>query len=131
MLHQHLDISYILWCNVQSLVNNMDELGLQITTHKRIMDCNVMIFMETWLNSCIPNSAIELPGCYILRADTTANDSRKTRGGAWGLCIYVSKGWCTDNAIERHDSANLEFTTVVTAAYTPLDVNTKLAMKEL
>lgn len=104
-----------------------------------------MIFTETWLNSGVPDSAIELPGRYILRADRTADDSGKTRGG--GLCIYVNKAWCTDNAIiESHCSANLEhlmvkcrpfylpreFTSaVVTAAYIPPDANAKLAMKEL
>ena len=64
-----------------------------------------------------------------------------------GLCIYVNEAWHTDIAIiERHCSANPEYlivrcrpfylpreftSTVVTAAYIPLDVNAKLAMKEL
>ncbi|KAM8863327.1 uncharacterized protein AB9W97_018228 [Spinachia spinachia] len=53
----------------------MDKLRLPITTNKRIMDCNVIIFTETWLNSGVPDSAIELAGRYIFRADRTAEDS--------------------------------------------------------
>src|SRR4029434_7325045 len=83
-----LSLPSIFLANVRSLPNKMDELRLRITTHKRIMDCNVMIFTETWLNSGVPDSAIELTGRYILRADRTAEDSAKTRGG--GLCIYVN-----------------------------------------
>jgi len=66
----------------------MDELRLRITTHKCIMDCNVMILPETWLISGVPDSTIELAGRYILWADRTADDSGKSRGG--GLCIYVN-----------------------------------------
>ncbi|KAK0134286.1 hypothetical protein N1851_030137 [Merluccius polli] len=38
----------------------MDELRLRITTNKRIMDCNLLIFTETWLNPPIPDNAINL-----------------------------------------------------------------------
>ena len=123
----------------------MDELRLRITTNKWITDCNIMVFTETWLNSELPDNAIELAGRYVLRADRTAGDSGKTRGG--GLCIYVNKTWCTDTTItESHCSANLEFlmvkcrpfylpreftSTVITAAYIPPDANAKIAMKEL
>ena len=99
-----------------------------------------MIFTETWLNSSVPDSAVELTGRYLLRADRTADDSGKTRGG--GLCIYVNKAWCMDTVIiESHCSPNLEYimvkcrpfylpreftSTVVTAAYIPPDANAKL-----
>ncbi len=101
--------------------------------------------METWLHSNIPNNVIDLTGRYTLRADRTADDSGKTRGG--GLCIYVNKAWCTNSDIVgRHCSPNLEFlmvkcrpfylpreftSTIITAAYIPPDVNAKLAMNGL
>lgn len=123
----------------------MDELRLCITNSKRIMDSNVMIFTETWLNSSFPDNAIELAGRYTHRADRTADGSGKTRGG--GLCIYINKAWCTNSVItERHCSPNVEFlmvkcrpyylpreltSVIVTAVYTPPDANAKLAMKEL
>jgi len=140
-----LSLPSIFLANVWSLANKMDELRLWITTHKWIMDCNIMILTETWLDNSVPDSAIELAGCYMFRADRTADDSGKTRGG--GLCIYVNKAWCTDTAIiESHCSPDLEYlmvkcrpfylpreftSTIVTAAYIPPDANAKLAMKEL
>lgn len=142
--HQ-LSLPSIFLANVHSLTDKIDELRLRIISHNWIKDCNIMIFTETWLNSGVPDSAIELAERYVLRADRTADDSGKTRGG--GLCIYVNKAWCTDTAsIESHCSANLEFlmvkcrpfylpreftSTVVTATYVPPDANAKQAMKEL
>ncbi|KAM7003411.1 uncharacterized protein LKV04_004454 [Tautogolabrus adspersus] len=140
-----LPLPSIFLANVRSLVNKMDELRLRITHSKRLMDCNVMIFTETWLNNGVPDDAIKLGGRHTLRADRIAADSGKTRGG--GLCIYISKAWCTDSVIvERHCSANLEFlmvkcrpfyqprefsSTIVTAAYIPPDADAKAAMNEL
>ncbi|KAK0143190.1 hypothetical protein N1851_018682 [Merluccius polli] len=69
--------------NVRSLVNKMDELRLCLTKNKRIMDSNIMIFTETWLNSSSPDSAIELAERYTHRADRTTDGSGKTRGGAF------------------------------------------------
>ena len=140
-----LSLPSIFLANVRSLVNKMDELRLRITHSKRLLDCNVMVFTETWLHNDVPDNAIELTGRYTLRADRTADDSGKTRGG--GLCIYVNKAWCTNTVIVgRHCSANLEFlmvkcrpfylpreftSTIITAVYIPPDANAKLALNEL
>ena len=86
-----LSLPSIFLANIRSLANKMDELRLRITTHKWIMDCNILVFTETWLNSSVPDCAIELTGRHVLRVDRTADDSRKTRGA--GLCIYVNKAW--------------------------------------
>ncbi|KAK0154097.1 hypothetical protein N1851_003814 [Merluccius polli] len=92
----------IFLANVRSLVNKMDELRLRITTNKRIMDCNLLIFTETWLNPSVPDNAINLAERNIFRADRTA-DSGKSKGG--GLCIYVNNAWCTNSSIiESHCS---------------------------
>uniref|UniRef100_A0A9J8B5F0 Reverse transcriptase domain-containing protein n=1 Tax=Cyprinus carpio carpio TaxID=630221 RepID=A0A9J8B5F0_CYPCA len=123
----------------------MDVLRLRITHSKRLLDCNLMVFTETWLHSDVPNNAIELAGRYMFRADRTADDSGKTRGD--GLCIYVNKAWCTNTVIVgRQCSANLEFlmvkcrpfylpweftSTIITAIYIPLDANVKLALYKL
>ena len=70
------------------------------------MNCNNKILTEIWLNSDVPNSAIELTGRYVFWADRIAVDSGKTRVG--GLCIYVNKTWCRDTtSIGSHCSANL------------------------
>lgn len=104
-----------------------------------------MIVTESWPNGEIPDTAVELDGRSMFRADRVAEDSSKSRGG--GLCIYVNKLWCTDSTVtERRCSSNLEYlmikcrpfylprehsAVIVTAAYIPPDANAKLAMEEL
>ncbi|KAL0147888.1 hypothetical protein M9458_056809, partial [Cirrhinus mrigala] len=123
----------------------MDKIRLRINHSKRLWNCNVMIFTETWLNSDISDNAIALAEHNTFRADRMADDSGKTRGG--GLCIYVNKAWCTNSVIiGKHCSANLEFlmvkcrlfylpreftSTIITATYIPPDADAKLAMNEL
>ncbi|XP_073780295.1 uncharacterized protein [Danio rerio] len=123
----------------------MDEIRLRINHSKRLWNCNVMIFTETWLNSGIPDNAVSLTEHHTFRSDRTADDSGKTRGG--GLCIYINKAWCTNSVVVgRHCSANLEFlmvkcrpfylpreftSTIISAAYIPPDADAKLAMSEL
>ena len=58
----------IFLANVQSLANKMDERRLRITTNKWIMD--------TWLNSNVPDSAIDLAERYTLRADRTKESGK-------------------------------------------------------
>ncbi|KAK0146238.1 RNA-directed DNA polymerase from mobile element jockey [Merluccius polli] len=140
-----LSLPSLFLANVRSLVNKMDELRLRMTNSPRISNCNVTIFTETWLHNGTPDDAIKLAGYHTLRADRSADDSGKARGG--GLCIYINKDWCTNSVIVgRHCSANLEFlmvkcrpfylpreftSAIVTAAYIPPDANAKLAMDEL
>lgn len=76
-----LSLPSIFLANVRSLVNKMDELRLRMTNSNRLSNCNVMIFTETWLHSGIPDDAIKLAGYHTLRADRTAEDSGKTKGG--------------------------------------------------
>ncbi len=130
--------------NVRSLANKIDELRLRIT-QRMFIDCNIMVFTETWLNSTIPNSTIELEGCNIYRADRMAVDSGKSKGG--GVCLYVNRSWCSDAVITKsHCSADIEYifikcrpfylpreftTAIIAAVYVPPDANAKLAMKEL
>lgn len=140
-----LPLPSIFLANVRSLANKMDEIRLSITNNRRIMDSNVMIFTETWLNNSCPDNAIELAGRHTHRADRIADDSGKTRGG--GLCIYINNAWCINSATtESHCSPNVEFlmvkcrpyylpreltSIILTAVYIPPDANAKLAMKEL
>ena len=135
----------LLLANVRSLVHKMDELRLWITNNKRIMNTNIILITESWLNDGVPDSAIELQGLQFIRSDRTAEDCGKERGG--GLLIYVNNSWCTDNVtLVKHCSADLEFvmiksrpfylpreftSIITTAAYIPPDANAKNAMKVL
>ncbi|KAJ4948201.1 hypothetical protein JOQ06_019738, partial [Pogonophryne albipinna] len=52
-----LALPSIFLANLRSIINKMDEIRLCIVNHKRMMNCNIMIFTDTWLNSGVPNSA--------------------------------------------------------------------------
>lgn len=74
--------------------------------NNRIGSC-ITVITETWLHENIPDSAVELAGRTIFRADRTS-DPDKTRGG--GVCVYVNNSWCTDTAVmERPCCPDLEF----------------------
>lgn len=45
-----------------------------------------MVFTESWLESTIPDTAINLAGDFVHRVDRTAHSGKK-RGG--GICIFV------------------------------------------
>ncbi|KAL0149225.1 hypothetical protein M9458_055459, partial [Cirrhinus mrigala] len=70
-----LSLPSIFLASVRSLVNKMDEIRLRINHSKRLWNCNVMIFTETWLISDTLDNAIALAGHHTFRADRTADDS--------------------------------------------------------
>lgn len=88
---------------------------------------------------------IDLHGHRVCRADRSAVDTSKNRGGS--LCIYINKTWCIDSSVlKSHSSADFEFlmikcqpfnlpgeftAAVLTAVYVPLEANAKLAVKKL
>lgn len=75
--------------NVRSLTSKLDELKIWTISQRRLMDCNLMFFMETWLCNDVSNSVVDLNGRTIFRADRVATASGKSKGG--GVCIYVNK----------------------------------------
>ncbi|XP_031697296.1 uncharacterized protein LOC116379479, partial [Anarrhichthys ocellatus] len=89
-----LPLPVILFANVQSLVNKMDELLCRIATQRYIQDCSVLCFCETWLGETTPDEVITPGGYKAFRADRKAADCGKTRGG--GTAIFVKLSWCTD-----------------------------------
>ncbi|KAI3368405.1 hypothetical protein L3Q82_008108 [Scortum barcoo] len=54
---------------VRSLPNKMDELAA-LTRHQReYRECSLLLFTETWLTALTPDTAAELDGFTLLRAD--------------------------------------------------------------
>lgn len=98
-LHR-LSIPRIFLTNVQSLVNELDNIRLHITNARdsgTVISCHVL--SEKCLKSGLPDNAIKLAGRHTLRADRTADNYNKTRGR--GLCIFINKAWCTDSVIAK------------------------------
>ncbi|KAK3533173.1 hypothetical protein QTP70_012426 [Hemibagrus guttatus] len=80
--------------NVRSLCNKMDELTLQMNKNKDFPTSCVLCFTETWLCDLIPDSALQLGGFNLYRADRHIELSGKTKGG--GICFYINNSWCND-----------------------------------
>ncbi|KAK3530146.1 hypothetical protein QTP86_015155 [Hemibagrus guttatus] len=80
--------------NLRSLPNKMDELLLLSRTNKDFSNSAALCFTESWLNDAIPDSALNLPGFQLFRADRVAESAGKSRGG--GTCFYINERWCTD-----------------------------------
>ena len=53
-----------------------------------------MCFTESWLTESTPDSAAQLTGFQLLRADRDPTLSGKSKGG--GICFYIKQCWCSD-----------------------------------
>ena len=53
-------IPSLLMANVRSLDNKIDNIRLLRSTQRKVRDCCVYVFTETWLHNNIPDSAIQL-----------------------------------------------------------------------
>jgi ribosome assembly protein 1 len=66
-----------------------------------------LCFTETWLCGSTPDSALQLAGFQLFRADRDTELSGKTKGG--GICFYLNSGWCKDVTVMlQHCSPVLE-----------------------
>ncbi|KAK0146756.1 hypothetical protein N1851_013962 [Merluccius polli] len=112
-----LTLPIILFANVQSLENKMDELHARISMQKDIQDCTLLCFCETWLGERTPDEAVTPDGYTVFRGDRSARES----GG--GMAILVKQSWCTDRRIiSKSCSENVEYLTVrLRQFYLPID----------
>ncbi|KAI3371035.1 hypothetical protein L3Q82_023514, partial [Scortum barcoo] len=107
----------IIMGNVRSLPNKMDELAA-LTRHQReYRECSLLLFTETWLTALTPDSAAELDGFTLLRADRS-KESGKRKGG--GLAVFVNDRWCNPGHItvkEQHCCKDIELLAVSMRPY--------------
>ncbi|KAK3526680.1 hypothetical protein QTP70_031470, partial [Hemibagrus guttatus] len=74
-------------------------------TNKDFSNSAALCFTESWLNDAIPDSALNLPGFQLFRADQVS--AGKSRGG--GTCFYINERWCTDvTALKKMCCPDLE-----------------------
>ncbi len=101
--------------NVRSLDNKVDLLRLRLNVSIEMRNCAVLCLTETWLNYNMPDSAFQIDGLQLFRADRD-HRSGKTRGG--GLCVYVNEGWCTNcGLVNSYCSEAIELMTVKCRPY--------------
>lgn len=82
----------IIMGNVRSLPNKMEELSALTRLQWEYRQCSLMMFTESWLNELTPDSLVTLDGFHLVRADRSARESGKKKGG--GLVMYVNERWC-------------------------------------
>lgn len=101
-------IPTIILANVRSLDNKLEHIGILRSTRRTVRECCVFVFVETWLNSSVPDGAGQLHRLACYRADRALVEGGKTRGG--GLCVCVNVAWCRDAVVvSKHCSSLLEF----------------------
>lgn len=100
-----LTLPVILFTNVQSLVNKMDNIFCRIATQKYIQDCTILCFCKTWLQLQTPDEAITPAGYSVYRATRQwtvvkligkAQRSWSNKSGApttWRYHSHVLKMW--------------------------------------
>ncbi|KAK3516000.1 hypothetical protein QTP70_000716 [Hemibagrus guttatus] len=89
----------------------MDELTLQMNKNRDFPTSCVLCFTETWLCDAIPDSALQLGGFNLYRADRHTELSGKTQGG--GICFYINNSWCNDvKVLSQLCSPDLEAFTI-------------------
>ncbi|KAI3357165.1 hypothetical protein L3Q82_015622 [Scortum barcoo] len=96
----------------------MDELAA-LTRHQReYRECSLLLFTETWLTALTPDTAAELDGFTLLRADRRSKESGKRKGG--GLAVFVNDRWCNPGHItvkEQHCCKDIELLAVSMRPY--------------
>ncbi|XP_070407627.1 uncharacterized protein [Nothobranchius furzeri] len=119
-------IPSLLLANVRSLDNKMDSIRLLRSANRSVSDCCVLVFIETWLNDNIPDSAIQLEQLACYRVDRALIDGGKTRGG--GVCVYICDEWCRDATVVRKHCSSLAELMIVKCRpfYLPREVSSIL-----
>ncbi|KAL3981341.1 KRAB domain-containing zinc finger protein [Sarotherodon galilaeus] len=96
--------------NVRSLDNKLDLLRIRMSVSEEMRNCSILCLTETWLRDNMPNSAFQIYGWQLFRADRNMLSGKARRGG---LCIYINKGWCMNGVvINSHYSEDVELMTV-------------------
>lgn len=93
---QRLSLPSIIFGNVRSLNNKVDELSARVRFQSDYRNASVLCFTETWLNPDVPDSLVSPDGFHPVRSDRTLNSGKKVGGG---LCLFVNEKWCHTNNI--------------------------------
>ena len=104
--------------NVRSLDRKMDFINLWRASQRALRDFCAFIFTETWMKDKLLDSAFELTGLTVHRADRVTATLGKLRGG--GLAVYINDSWCRDaNTISKRCSPDVEFIVKCQPFYLP------------
>ncbi|KAK7915531.1 hypothetical protein WMY93_011292 [Mugilogobius chulae] len=83
----------VIFGNVQSLRNKLDELSGYVQFQKDFKECCVMAFTETWLTEQDQDADLRMDGFGPpFRLDRDAEATGKAQGG--GVCLHVNNRYC-------------------------------------
>lgn len=120
----------IMMGNVNSYHNKCDELLALVKHHRSFRESSLICLTETWLTDIIPDTAVELPGFTLVRADRDVKSSGKNKGG--GLALFVNNRWCHPGHIsvkERLCCKDIELLAVgLRPFYVPREFNSVIAI---
>ena len=88
----------IVFGNVRSLVNKIDELRLQCRYLNEFRESCIIGITETWLEESISDSFVEIDGFQLIRWDRS-KESRKSKGG--GVALYINEKWCQNITVKK------------------------------
>ena len=116
-----LPLPSIVFGNVQSVRNKIDECLASVQHLREYRDVNLLCLSESWLTE--DDGDPDLPGFTVVRLDRTREDTGKSRGG--GVCMFVSDKWCTNITVkEKVCCENIELLTVALRPfYLPREFN--------
>ena len=89
----------VVFGNVRSLNNKIDELRTNCRFLHEYRDTCILGLTESWLNEDIPDGAMDICGYQLIRNDRSA-ESGKSRGG--GLALYINEKWANNISVKNH-----------------------------
>lgn len=84
----HHPLLVVTLSNVRFLNNKMDEVALQVKQEEEFRRCNLICFMEMWLNE---HHSVDTEGFTTIQADRDKVKLWKSVGRE--LCMYVDMNW--------------------------------------
>lgn len=94
-----LALPTVMYGNIRSLKNKIDELTSCTKHINEYRNACAIVLTESWLDESVPDSCVSLDNHILVRADRSAEQTGKTRGG--GVCIYINNRWCTNYTVKH------------------------------
>lgn len=114
--------------NIRSLASKTDELSALTKHQAAYKESSILCFTESWLHENIQDSAVELGGFTMVRADGSKN-SGKRKGG--GLVVFINSRWChSGHATVKQQicTPNIELLVSLRVYYLPREFSHVLAV---
>jgi hypothetical protein len=85
--------------NVRSIQNKIDDLRGNCRFLYEYRDSCIIGLTETWLDSSVPDAAMDVAGFQLVRQDRSTVLTGKTKGG--GVALYINEQWSNNVCIKQ------------------------------